>query len=159
MVEHTHCIYHLTMMLTNSINLVASFPKSVLKYSLIHAYLHPHPPAMACLCACIRCGHVSLAVRLSSSSSPSGRAGGSPPITRPRGTAPTHCLDRTHCRQSIIQRASLHTTSRRWGNRKINGNKETVGLVQPKSRLIIYTDGWIQVTAFISYSFSLSNPY
>lgn len=75
-------------------------------------------PAMACLWACIRCGHVSRAVRHSSSSSPSGRAGGSPPITRPRGTAPTHCRERTHCRQSMIQRASLHTTSRRCGKRR-----------------------------------------
>lgn len=71
-------------------------------------------PAVGCLCDWMRWGHVSLAVKLLSSSSPSGRVGGSPPITRLRGTAPTHCLDRTHCRQSIIQRASLHNASSFW---------------------------------------------
>lgn len=77
------------------------------------------------LWVCIRWGHVSLDVRLSSS--PSGQGGGSPPITRPSGTAPTHCLDRTHCRQSIIQRASLHTTSRRY--RTENDRKACQSLV------------------------------
>lgn len=69
---------------------------------------------MGRLCDWMWWGHVSLAVKLLSSSSPSGRVGGSPPITRLRGTAPTHCLDRTHCRQSIIQRASLHSASSFW---------------------------------------------